>query len=124
MEDIREEEFPPEMFAQLEELIQLYGKDPVNVVRVLWHAQDIFGYLPPDIQGRIAKGMDMPLFRINDIVSSYTCFRVKPEGDYTRCYLKGSEKGWFGVTWKTGKKVADAVNEYLAHRQPGAHQNA
>lgn len=95
----REEEFPPSRLAQLDTVIQQYRGMTISAIPVLLRAQEIFGYLPPGIQSRIAKGLNVYPSEISGISSFYSCFRTQPSGDHTikvcrgySCYLKGGEE--------------------------------
>lgn len=116
-EDKLEEDFSPAMFAELDKVVHQYSEKPNGTITVLLRAQDIFGYLPFVIQERIARGLNMYPSEIRSIVSFYSCFRTKPGGDHPMCYISGSGRVWRGVPWKTGKRVANAVNEFLKWRQ-------
>lgn len=67
------------------------------VIPVLHEAQDIYGYLPIEVQEMISDGLDVPLAEIYGIVTFYTQFSINPKGKYqigvclgTACYVKGS----------------------------------
>ena len=113
----QEEEFQPEMLAELDEVINQYGNTPSHAIRVLLHAQEIFGYLPSVIQKRIAQGLNMYPSEIRSIVSFYSCFRTKPEADHIPCYISGVEHAWNSVSWMTGKRAVTAVNDFLKSKQ-------
>jgi CheY-like chemotaxis protein len=117
LSDEQEEEFHPEVLAELDAVINQYGKTSSHTIRVLLHAQEIIGYLPTKIQKRIAQGLNMFPSEIRSIVSFYSCFRTKPEGKHAPCYISGYEKAWNSVTWMTEKKALHAVNEFLKLRQ-------
>lgn len=66
-------------------------------IPVLHKAQDIYGYLPIEVQTMIAEGLNVPLAEIYGIVTFYTQFSLNPKGEYkigvclgTACYVKGS----------------------------------
>ncbi len=93
-----EEEFPPSMLAELDRVINKYKNKPGSTIPVLQRAQEIVGYLPPMIQKRIARGLNIPSAEIHSIVSFYSLFTMKPRGDHTvrvclgtACYVKGVE---------------------------------
>jgi len=115
-----EEDFPAPMLAELDKVIHQYRKGAGSTILVLLHAQGIFGYLPPVLQERIAQGLNIYPSEVNSIVSFYPCFRTKPREEHTACYIKGSERVWKGIIPKTGKRVTDAVNEYIKLRHPAA----
>lgn len=67
------------------------------VIPVLHEAQDIYGYLPIEVQQMISEGLGVPLAEIYGIVTFYTQFSLNPKGRYqigvclgTACYVKGS----------------------------------
>ncbi len=102
------EEFPPAMAAELDRVIAEFRKKPGALIPVLQRAQEIVGYLPPVVQKRIAKGMNIPEAEVHSVVSFYSFFTMKPRGDHnirvclgTACYVKGIE----GVL----KKIQDTL---------------
>ncbi len=113
----QEVKFQPEMLEELDAVIHQYRGNSGHAIRVLLHAQEIFGYLPPAIQIRIAEGLNMYPSEIRSIVSFYSCFRTKPEIARTPCYVGGIEKAWNSVTWMTEKKATDAVKEFIRCKQ-------
>lgn len=98
VEEKPKEEFPPSMLAELDRVINQYRKRPGSSIPVLQRAQEIVGYLPPFIQKRISRGLNIPAAEIHSIVSFYSFFTMKPRGDHTikvclgtACYVKGIE---------------------------------
>ena len=88
----------PEQEAKLREVIAAHKGQPGATMPVLQAAQDIFGYLPEEVQIMIAEGLDIPLSEIYGVVSFYAQFSVNPKGKYrvsvclgTACYVKGSD---------------------------------
>jgi len=68
-------------------------------IRVLQQAQELVGYLPPEILKTISKEMRIPLSEIYGITSFYSFFSLVPKGKYviqvclgTACYVKGAER--------------------------------
>jgi len=64
---------------------------------VLQKAQDIYGYLPVEVQKMIADGLDVPLEEVYGVATFYSQFSLNPKGEYkvsvclgTACYVKGS----------------------------------
>ncbi len=112
-----EEEFAPAMLEELDNVIHQYGKASNSIVRVLLDAQKLLGYLPTVIQERIARGLNMYPSEIRSIVSFYSCFKTKPGFNDTSYFKNGSGKLWKGVPWKSGKRVVDAVNDFIRIRQ-------
>ena len=63
----------------------------------LQKAQDIYGYLPLEVQRVIAHELEKPLAEIYGISTFYSQFSLSPKGEYkinvclgTACYVKGS----------------------------------
>lgn len=88
-----------EQKAKLLAVIDEYkGKDG-NLLPVLQKAQDIYGYLPPEVQKMIALGLGVSEAEIFGVASFYSQFKLNPDGKVaiavclgTACYVKGSGK--------------------------------
>lgn len=68
------------------------------LIPVLYKAQDLFGYLPHNLQRHIALKMDLPSAHVNGVVTFYSYFTEQPTGTYTvsvcmgtACYVKGAK---------------------------------
>ena len=86
-----------EQKAQLMEVIAKHKGQQGATIPVLHEAQDIYGYLPIEVQEMISEGLGVPLAEIYGIVTFYTQFSLNPKGRYqigvclgTACYVKGS----------------------------------
>ncbi len=86
-----------EQEAQLMAVIAEHKDQDGAVIPVLHKAQEIYGYLPIEVQEMISEGLDVPLAEIYGIVTFYTQFSLNPKGKYhigvclgTACYVKGS----------------------------------
>ncbi|MBQ7039100.1 MAG: NADH-quinone oxidoreductase subunit NuoE [Clostridia bacterium] len=67
------------------------------LIPVLHEAQEIYGYLPIEVQTMIAEGLDVSLADVYGVVTFYAQFSLYPKGKYqigvclgTACYVKGS----------------------------------
>ena len=87
--------------AQQEEalnaVIDANKHDKSRLMAVMQQAQDIYGYLPVEVQNKIAEGMNVPLEKVYGVATFYAQFSLSPKGDYhiavclgTACYVKGS----------------------------------
>lgn len=81
----------------LRNFIRTYRHQPGATMIVLQKAQEIFGYLPEEVQIIIAEGLDLPLSEIYGVASFYSQFHLNPKGKYqisiclgTACYVKGA----------------------------------
>lgn len=87
----------PEQEAKLQEAIAAHRDDPGAVMPVLQEAQEIYGYLPLEVQAMIAEGLNVPLDEVYGVSTFYSQFALSPKGKYhisvclgTACYVKGS----------------------------------
>lgn len=72
---------------------------PGVAMPALQKAQEIYGYLPIEVQRVVADTLDKPLAEIYGIATFYSQFSLCPKGEYkisvclgTACYVKGSGK--------------------------------
>ena len=86
-----------EQEAKLNALIEQNKSDKSRLMAVMQGAQDIYGYLPVEVQNKIAEGMDVPLEKVYGVATFYAQFALSPKGDNhiavclgTACYVKGS----------------------------------
>ncbi len=88
----------PEQEAELKACIDASKHDKHLLMTVMQKAQDIYGYLPFEVQVMIAEGMDVPLEKVYGVSTFYAQFALSPKGQYnvsvclgTACYVKGSQ---------------------------------
>ena len=86
-----------EQEKQLLEVIDKHKGAQGPLMPVLQKAQEIYGYLPIEVQKIIARGLDIPLAEVYGVVTFYAQFTLNPKGNYrvavclgTACYVKGS----------------------------------
>ena len=86
-----------EQEAELMSVIAQYKDQDGALIPVLHQAQEIYGYLPIEVQTMIADGLGVPLAEVYGVVTFYTQFSLNPKGEYkiavclgTSCYVKGS----------------------------------
>jgi NADH:ubiquinone oxidoreductase subunit E len=87
-------------FSELNDLIDLYWAGRKDcLIQILHTAQNIYGYLPVELQEFIAEKMDMPLSEVAGVISFYSFFSVKKRGLHTirtclgtACYVRGGKK--------------------------------
>ena len=79
--------------------MEKYKGDKSNLIRVLNDAQEIYGYLPIEVQEEISRQMNISMAEIYGVITFYSRFTLKPKGKYniaiclgTACFVKGSEK--------------------------------
>ncbi len=88
-----------ENITQLYDVINAHKGEKGSLIPILQKAQDIFGYLPIEVQKIIADELRIPLEKVYGTVTFYSFFNLTPRGQYqvsvclgTACYVKGSQK--------------------------------
>ena len=78
-------------------VIEKHAGQKGSMMPILQEAQEIYGYLPLEVQTIIAAKTGVSLEEIFGIVSFYAQFKLNPDGQYaiavclgTACYVKGS----------------------------------
>ncbi len=86
-----------EQEAELLKVIADKKDDKGALMPVLQKAQEIYGYLPIEVQTIISNEMNIPLEKVYGVVTFYSQFSLYPKGKYqisvclgTACYVKGS----------------------------------
>ena len=86
-----------EQEAKLNDVINASKHDKSLLMAVMQEAQEIYGYLPMEVQTKIAEGMEVPLEKVYGVATFYAQFSLSPKGEYnisvclgTACYVKGS----------------------------------
>lgn len=86
-----------EQEAALLKVIADHRDDKGALMPILQKAQDIYGYLPIEVQTMISDELNVPLEKIYGIATFYSQFSLNPKGKYkvsvclgTACYVKGS----------------------------------
>jgi NADP-reducing hydrogenase subunit HndA len=84
------------------------------LIEILRTAQEIFGYLPVEVQEFIASEMEIPVSKVYGVVTFYNYFTMKPRGKYTlnlcmgtACYVKGAPRLAQMIQEETGAAVGE-----------------
>lgn len=84
-------------FKELGEFIDNLSEKKGALIAVLHKAQHIFGYLPQEVQKFIAKKLELPVAKVNGVVTFYSYFTEEPKGKYvisvcmgTACFVRGA----------------------------------
>lgn len=82
---------------QLDAVIAKLKGTPGALMPVLQQAQEIYGYLPIEVQRMIALKMDVSIEEVYGVSTFYSQFVLNPKGEVaiavclgTACYVKGS----------------------------------
>jgi NADH-quinone oxidoreductase subunit E len=86
-------------YDELKEYIEKVKGNQGVLIGVLHKAQEIFGYLPIEVQKFIAYHLNLPFSQVYGVVTFYNFFSMKPKGKNvinvclgTACYVKGAER--------------------------------
>ena len=86
-----------EQETQLLEIIENLRNEKGSLMPIMQKAQDIYGYLPIEVQTIIADQLGIPLEKVYGVATFYSQFNLNPKGEYrisvclgTACYVKGS----------------------------------
>ena len=86
-----------EQDARLQAVIDANKHDKSRLMSVMQQAQDIYDYLPIEVQKKIADGMGVSLEKVYGVATFYAQFSLTPKGNYhiavclgTACYVRGS----------------------------------
>lgn len=92
-------ELPEEKFNELETFIDRLKTTKGALIEILHKAQEIFGYLPRDVQLYVARKLGIPGAEVFGVVSFYSYFTTKPRGKHTisvcmgtACFVRGADK--------------------------------
>ena len=87
----------PEQEKELKAAIAAMKDEPGSLMPIIQKAQEIYGYLPIEVQTMISDETGVPIERIYGIATFYAQFTLEPKGQYqisvclgTACYVKGS----------------------------------
>lgn len=99
----------PEQEAELKSWLHEHRDMHGIELPALQKAQEIYGYLPIEVQRMIAAELNVPLEDLYGISTFYAQFSLCPKGEYkisvclgTACYVKGSGKIFEDIQTKLG----------------------
>jgi NADH:ubiquinone oxidoreductase subunit E len=92
-------ELDQELLVSLDQYIDETNAKEGNLIHVLHKAQELFGYIPTNLQLHIARKLNIGAAKVNGVVSFYSYFSQEKTGKNivsvclgTACYVKGAEK--------------------------------
>ena len=84
-----------ECFDELESFVNKLSDKNGALISVLHKAQEIFGYLPQEVQSFVAEQLGISIAKVYGVVSFYSYFTMTPKGKFpvtvcmgTACYVK------------------------------------
>ena len=83
----------------IKEICASFRNDAGELINVLHKTQEVFGYLPEEVQREVAKNLNISVAKVYGVVTFYSFFTMTPKGRYpisvcmgTACYVRGAEK--------------------------------
>ena len=106
----------PEQEAALRAFISDHRDQEGALMPVLQKAQEIYGYLPIEVQHIIGREFKITLEAVYAVVSFYSQFTLNPKGKYnisvclgTACYVKGAGKILETIEKRLGIKAGEVT---------------
>jgi len=111
-------EFSKKQLKKLDEIIEKYKDREGALISVLHQSQELLGYLPVEIQEKIAQGLNLTITEVYGVVTFYNFFTMVPRGKYiinscqgTACYVRG------------GKAVLETIKKELDIKPGGTTED-
>lgn len=105
-----------EQEAELKAAIAELKGEKGALMPVLQRAQDIYGYLPIEVQKMVAEGLEVALEEVYGVSTFYSQFKLNPKGKYnisvclgTACYVKGSNAIFDKLSERLGIKGGECT---------------
>lgn len=103
-------------YSEIANIIDLYKDKPGSLIQILHLTQEVYGYLPLDVQMFIADSLNIPLSEVSGVVTFYSFFSTKPRGRHTirvclgtACYVRGGKKIVEGLREKLGIDIGETT---------------
>lgn len=107
-------------FASLDDTIAHYKAEPTALIQVLHAAQQLFGYLSPDVLRYVAQKLKLPLAQVYGVVTFYHLFSLVPRGKYqilvcrgTACHVRGAQLILERLSQQLGIKEGETTKDNL-----------
>jgi NADH-quinone oxidoreductase subunit E len=85
--------------ALLDPIFEQYAGQLGALIPALQKAQEVYGYLPPEVLQHIASRLDVPLSKVYGVATFYAQFYLEKRGrhvlklcDGTACHVKGAPR--------------------------------
>lgn len=105
-------------FLRLKRVIEELKGQRGALIPVLHKAQEIYGFLPEELQTYIAEHLDVPLSEVCGVVTFYSYFTMKPRGQYlisacmgTACYVKGAGEILEKISRKLDIRIGETTKD-------------
>ncbi|MCB5251305.1 MAG: NAD(P)H-dependent oxidoreductase subunit E [Candidatus Cloacimonadales bacterium] len=106
------------LYAELQKVIDEKKQITNPLIEILRLAQDIFGYLPVEVQEYIAAELGIPVSQVYGVVTFYNFFSMKPRGKHiinvctgTACFVKGAPRILQMLADELGIQIGDTTED-------------
>ncbi len=107
-------------YRRLDQIVDRFSAGRGQLIRILQEAQDVFGYLPEEVQAYIAGRTGIPVSEVNGVVTFYSLFSTRPRGRHginvclgTACYVQGAREVIEDFRRELGLKDGDTSGDGL-----------
>lgn len=107
-------------YRDIDKVIEEHRGEAGALIQVLHYAQERLGYVPRDIQVRVAERLGVSLSDVYGVITFYSFFREKPRGVYTvsscqgtACYVRGAPDVLARLERELGVKAGDSTSDGL-----------
>lgn len=106
------------LYGELDSFIKGLPRQRDSLIPVLHKAQDIFGFLPAEVQEHVAGALDLPVSEVLGVVTFYSYFSMQPRGRHTinvclgtACYVRGARKVVEALEKELGVKMGETTGD-------------
>lgn len=107
-----------ENLNDLKNIIDKHRETPGCLMQIMQEAQQLYGYLPIEVQDMIATELDKPLTEVYGVSTFYSLFNLEPKGEFTigvclgtACYVKDAQKIIDKISDQLGIKVGETTED-------------
>ena len=105
-------------FDAVKAIIEKHREMPGCLMRILQDTQEVYGYLPLELQQVIADELNIPITEVYGVATFYSQFTLKPKGKNqvsvclgTACYVRGSQAVLDKAAEILGVSVGDTTED-------------
>jgi len=106
------------LYEKLKKVIDEKKQLTNPLIEILHQAQEIFGYLPVEVQQYVANELGIPVSQVYGVVTFYNFFSMKPRGKHiinvctgTACFVKGAPRILQMISDELGIEIGDTTND-------------
>lgn len=115
-----------EALVALDHYIDEHLDMPGNLIPVLQHAQELFGYLPKPVLQHISTRLSISYSEVAGVVTFYSFFSTVPRGRHvvrvclgTACYVRGGNEVLAAIQEELGIGVGETTEDRLFSLEVG-----